>query len=79
MRTADLELSMISSLGLTPSVPGKGGAYQSPSRDRLIYLTTCLVGHQVEVQVLDGSVFSGILHAANTEKDSGMLELEKLN
>nr|XP_016462799.1 PREDICTED: polyadenylate-binding protein-interacting protein 3-like isoform X1 [Nicotiana tabacum]XP_016462800.1 PREDICTED: polyadenylate-binding protein-interacting protein 3-like isoform X1 [Nicotiana tabacum]XP_016462801.1 PREDICTED: polyadenylate-binding protein-interacting protein 3-like isoform X1 [Nicotiana tabacum]XP_016462803.1 PREDICTED: polyadenylate-binding protein-interacting protein 3-like isoform X1 [Nicotiana tabacum]XP_016462804.1 PREDICTED: polyadenylate-binding protein-int len=52
---------------------GKGGAYQSPSRDRLIYLTTCLVGHQVEVQVLDGSVFSGILHAANTEKDSGII------
>lgn len=52
---------------------GKGGAYQSLSRDRLIYLSTCLIGHQVEVQVMDGSVFSGILHATNAEKDFGII------
>ncbi|KAJ8560122.1 hypothetical protein K7X08_004180 [Anisodus acutangulus] len=52
---------------------GKGGAYQSPSRDRLTYLSTCLVGHQVEVQVMDGSVFSGILHATNADKDFGII------
>lgn len=40
-------------------------------RDRLIYITTCLIGHQVEVQVVDGSVFSGIFHAINAE-DFGM-------
>lgn len=45
---------------------------ESPSRDRLIYLTACLIGHQVEVQVMDGSVFSGIFHATNAE-DFGML------
>lgn len=73
MRAADLRLSMISSVVLIPSVLGKGGAYQSLSHDRLVYFTTCLVGHQVEVQVMDGSVFSGILHATNAEKDFGML------
>lgn len=52
---------------------GKGGTYQSLSRDRLVYLSTCLVGHQVEVQVMDGSVFSGILHAINAEKDFGII------
>ncbi|KAK6128041.1 hypothetical protein DH2020_038205 [Rehmannia glutinosa] len=46
---------------------GKGGGLESPSCDRLIYLTTCLIGQQVEVQVLDGSVFSGIFHATNAE------------
>ncbi|KAM3308245.1 polyadenylate-binding protein-interacting protein 4 isoform X1 [Capsicum chacoense] len=55
------------------TVVGKGGAYQSLSRDRLIYLSTCLIGHQVEVQVMDGSVFSGILHATNAEKDFGII------
>lgn len=65
---------MMSSVVLIPSVPGKGGAYQSLSHDRLVYITTCLVGHQVEVQVTDGSVFSGILHATSGEKDFGMLE-----
>ncbi|CAN4100074.1 unnamed protein product [Withania somnifera] len=52
---------------------GKGGAYQSLSHDRLVYLSTCLVGHQVEVQVMDGSVFSGILHATNAERDFGII------
>ncbi|KAI3455605.1 hypothetical protein Pfo_012268 [Paulownia fortunei] len=46
---------------------GKGGLIESHSRDRLIFLTTCLIGHQVEVQVMDGSVFSGIFHSTNAE------------
>lgn len=50
----------------------KGGSYESPSRDRLVYLTTCLIGQQVEVQVKNGSIYSGIFHATNTEKDFGM-------
>jgi len=53
----------------------KGGSYESPSRDRLVYLTTCLIGHQVEVQVKNGSIYSGIFHATNTEKDFGMFLL----
>ncbi|XP_022853199.1 polyadenylate-binding protein-interacting protein 3-like [Olea europaea var. sylvestris] len=52
---------------------GKGGGLDSPSRDRMIYLTTCLIGHQVEVQVSDGSVFSGIFHATNADKDFGIV------
>ncbi|KAL2534177.1 Polyadenylate-binding protein-interacting protein 4 [Abeliophyllum distichum] len=52
---------------------GNGGKPESPSRDRLIYLTTCLIGHQVEVQVLDGSVFSGIFHSTNADEDFGII------
>ncbi|XP_050873883.1 polyadenylate-binding protein-interacting protein 3 isoform X2 [Lathyrus oleraceus] len=51
----------------------KGGSYESPSRDRLVYLTTCLIGQQVEVQVKNGSIYSGIFHATNTEKDFGII------
>lgn len=50
----------------------KGVAYESPLRDRLVYLTTCLLGHHVEVHVKNGSIYSGIFHAANAEKDFGM-------
>lgn len=53
-------------------MPTGNKGYESPSRERLVYLTTCLIGHQVEVQVLDGSVFSGIFHATNAERDFGM-------
>lgn len=50
----------------------KGVGYESPLCDRLVYLTTCLLGHHVEVQVKNGSIYSGIFHAANAEKDFGM-------
>lgn len=46
---------------------------ESPSRDRLVYLTTCLIGHHVEVQVKNGSVYSGIFHATNADKDFGVV------
>lgn len=51
----------------------KSGNYESPSRDRLVYLTTCLIGHHVEVQVKNGSIYSGIFHATNAEKDFGII------
>ena len=38
-----------------------------------MYLTACFIGHHVEVQVKNGSVFSGIFHATNADKDFGML------
>ncbi|KAI3463238.1 hypothetical protein Pfo_019901 [Paulownia fortunei] len=57
---------------------GKGWGPESFSRDRLIYLTTCLIGHQVEVQVLDGSVFSGIFHATNAEDFGIVLKMAHL-
>ncbi|KAI3786190.1 hypothetical protein L1987_45324 [Smallanthus sonchifolius] len=52
---------------------GDKGEVDSSSRERLVYLTTCLIGHQVEVQVIDGSVFSGIFHATNAENDFGLI------
>jgi len=50
----------------------KGGSYGSPSHDRLVYLTSCLIGQHVEAQVKNGSIYSGIFHATNTDKDYGM-------
>ncbi|KAK1416909.1 hypothetical protein QVD17_26028 [Tagetes erecta] len=52
---------------------GNKGGTESPSRDRVVYVSTCLIGHQVEVQVIDGSWFTGILHATNAEKDFGII------
>ncbi|XP_059645106.1 polyadenylate-binding protein-interacting protein 4-like isoform X2 [Cornus florida] len=51
----------------------KGRGNDSPSRERLVYLTTCLIGHQVEVQVKDGSIFSGLFHATNADRDFGII------
>ena len=48
------------------------GGHGSPSRDRLVYVSTCLVGHHVDVQVKSGSIYSGIFHATSAEKDFGM-------
>lgn len=56
----------------------KFGGYVSPSRDRIVYVTTCLIGHHVEVQVKDGSVYTGIFHATNSDKDFGMMLLNYL-
>ncbi|KAK7325091.1 hypothetical protein VNO77_29167 [Canavalia gladiata] len=61
-------------LGSTGAVTGsKSCTYESPSHDRLVYVTTCLIGHQVEVQVKNGSVYSGIFHATNADKDFGII------
>lgn len=49
----------------------KVGCYESPSHDRLMYLATCLIGHHVQVQVKNGSIYSGIFHATNGEKEFG--------
>lgn len=49
---------------------GKLG-HGSPSRDRLIYVLTQLIGHHVDVHVKNGSIISGILHATNSDKDLG--------
>ncbi|XP_054784825.1 polyadenylate-binding protein-interacting protein 3-like isoform X2 [Prosopis cineraria] len=44
-----------------------------PSHDRLVYVTSCLIGQQVEVHVKNGSIYSGIFHATNTERDFGII------
>ncbi|XP_027125864.1 polyadenylate-binding protein-interacting protein 3 isoform X2 [Coffea arabica] len=69
----DSKLQTVKANSSRSSSVGKEGGYASPSRERLVYVTTCLVGHQVEVQVVDGSAFSGILHATNAEKDFGIV------
>lgn len=50
-------------------VGGKVGVYESPSRDRLVYLSTCLIGHPVEVHLKNGSVYSGTCYTTNVEKE----------
>ncbi|KAF1882547.1 hypothetical protein Lal_00002725 [Lupinus albus] len=61
-------------LASTGAVIGsKGGSYESPSHDRLVYITTCLIGHQVEAQVKNGSIYSGIFHATNADKEFGII------
>ncbi|KAL4369341.1 hypothetical protein GQ457_05G035320 [Hibiscus cannabinus] len=52
---------------------GTTGGYESSSRDRLVYLTTCLIGHTVEVHVKNGSIYTGIFHATDAEKDFGVI------
>ncbi|TYI24359.1 hypothetical protein ES332_A06G228900v1 [Gossypium tomentosum] len=52
---------------------GKTGGYESSSRDRLVYMTTCLIGHMVEVHLKNGSIYSGIFHATDAEKDFGIV------
>ena len=50
---------------------GEAGSLKGDSRDGLVYLTTCKIGHLVEVHLKNGSVYSGIFHAADVEKDFG--------
>lgn len=51
---------------------GKSVPASSPSSDRLIYLSSCLIGLNVEVHVKNGSVFSGIFCSVNA-KDFGIV------
>lgn len=41
----------------------KPGVCGNPSHDRFVYVTTCLIGHPVEVQVKNGSTYTGIFHS----------------
>lgn len=52
-----------------PANGGKAGTTINPSRDRLIYVISYLLGLRVEVHVRNGSIISGIFHATNAEKD----------
>ncbi|KAH0925909.1 hypothetical protein HID58_018165 [Brassica napus] len=52
---------------------GKAGSVDTPSRDPFVYLTTCKIGHHVEVQLKNGSVYSGIFHAADVENNFGII------
>ncbi|XP_042414460.1 uncharacterized protein LOC122003086 isoform X2 [Zingiber officinale] len=41
--------------------------------DALLYATMCIVGLPVEVQVKDGSLYSGVLHTACFDRDHGIV------
>ncbi|XP_074592350.1 polyadenylate-binding protein-interacting protein 4-like isoform X2 [Curcuma longa] len=45
------------------------GKITTPSRDRLIYVLSLLIGRHVEVHVKNGSIISGIFHATNADRD----------
>ncbi|XP_010480009.1 PREDICTED: polyadenylate-binding protein-interacting protein 3-like isoform X1 [Camelina sativa] len=51
----------------------EAGSVDTPSHELLLYFTTCKIGHQVEVHLKNGTVYSGIFHAANVEKDFGII------
>lgn len=53
-------------------VGGKVGMFESPSRDRLVYLSTCLIGHPVEVHLKNGCIYSGTCYTTNVEKEFGI-------
>ncbi|KAJ6839677.1 polyadenylate-binding protein-interacting protein 4 isoform X2 [Iris pallida] len=52
---------------------GTSGGLTNPSRDRLIYVMTSLIGLPVDVHIRNGSIISGIFHATNAEKDFGIV------
>ncbi|KAF8083830.1 hypothetical protein N665_0750s0016 [Sinapis alba] len=52
---------------------GKAGSVDTPSRDPFVYLTTCKIGHRVQVHLKNGSVYSGIFHAADMENKFGII------
>ncbi|XP_024384480.1 uncharacterized protein [Physcomitrium patens] len=43
------------------------------AHDRLVYMYTCLIGQHVEVQKIDGHVYSGIFHTGVFDKDFGVI------
>lgn len=62
-----------SSGGFTSAENGGKLGHANPSRDRLVYVMTQIIGHHVDVHVKNGSVISGIFHATNTDKDFGIV------
>ncbi|KAK3157964.1 hypothetical protein QOZ80_2AG0130960 [Eleusine coracana subsp. coracana] len=68
-----MHLVKSSSGGFSSAENGGKLGQASPSRDRLIYVLTQLIGHHVDVHVKNGSVFSGIFHATNSDKDFGVV------
>uniref|UniRef100_A0A0D6QXC6 LsmAD domain-containing protein n=1 Tax=Araucaria cunninghamii TaxID=56994 RepID=A0A0D6QXC6_ARACU len=54
-------------------VCGGRGEPERTRNDRLLHITMHLIGQPVEVQVKNGSIYSGIFHTANTDKDYGIV------
>uniref|UniRef100_A0A0C9RMX2 TSA: Wollemia nobilis Ref_Wollemi_Transcript_9924_2981 transcribed RNA sequence n=1 Tax=Wollemia nobilis TaxID=56998 RepID=A0A0C9RMX2_9CONI len=56
-----------------PFCGGRGGEPERTRNDRLLHITMRLIGQLVEVQVKNGSIYSGIFHTANIDKDYGIV------
>jgi hypothetical protein len=51
----------------------RGAGVERPIDVRLQFMAMCLIGQPVEVQVKNGSFYSGIFHTADVGKDFGLL------
>ncbi|XP_024006325.1 polyadenylate-binding protein-interacting protein 3 isoform X2 [Eutrema salsugineum] len=51
----------------------EAGSVDSPYRDLFVYLTTCKIGHHVEVHLKNGSVYSGIFHSTDVKNNFGII------
>eukprot|EP01018_Ginkgo_biloba_P013203 Gb_00770 [translate_table: standard] len=56
-----------------PLSGSRNGGLERTLHDRLLFMTMFLIGQPVEVQVKNGSIYSGIFHTANAEKDYGVV------
>ncbi|CAA7018456.1 unnamed protein product [Microthlaspi erraticum] len=55
------------------SMKNSENGVDNASRDLFVYLTTCKIGHHVEVHLKNGSVYSGIFHAVDVENSFGII------
>ncbi|KAF5727962.1 hypothetical protein HS088_TW21G00102 [Tripterygium wilfordii] len=49
------------------------GEEEASLNEALLYVTLCMIGFPVDVQVKDGSVFSGIFHTTSVDKEFGIV------
>ncbi|CAM8954331.1 hypothetical protein QQ045_016023 [Rhodiola kirilowii] len=54
-------------------VPGKSVDRTDAAHDRLVFLISCFIGQYVDVQVKNGSIYTGIFHSTNSGKDFGVI------
>ncbi|MCO5582504.1 hypothetical protein L7F22_036401 [Adiantum nelumboides] len=71
-QSASLKHSEDSRVETSAGDQSRDGA-QEPLNQHLLYLTACLIGQLVEVQVQNGSIYSGVFHTANAEKNYGIV------
>ncbi|CAI5466332.1 unnamed protein product, partial [Closterium sp. Yama58-4] len=54
------------------------GAARAGGREWMVAVSACLIGHAVEVQLVQGDSYSGIFHAANEEDFGVVLRMARL-
>ncbi|XP_077253940.1 uncharacterized protein LOC143892909 isoform X2 [Tasmannia lanceolata] len=60
-------------MGWQREEPLKERSVSSSFSDALLFTTMCIIGLPVEVQVKDGSIYSGVFHTACVENDYGIV------